>query len=96
MESKICGIKDSFTLNYIINHNFPPQYIGFICNYKNSKRFISFDKLKNLLKEFLVWSYINVLDVGEIIDVNTEREILVNLALTRFWKKSFRIEMDFT
>ena len=45
MESKICGIKDSFTLNYIINHNFPPQYIGFICNYKNSKRFISFDKL---------------------------------------------------
>ena len=49
MESKICGIKDSFILNYIINHNFPPQYIGFICNYKNSKRFISFDKLKNLL-----------------------------------------------
>ena len=49
MNSKICGIKDSFTLNYIINHKFPPQYIGFICNYKSSKRFIEFDKLKNLL-----------------------------------------------
>ena len=49
MDSKICGIKDSYTLNYIINHRFPPQYIGFICNYKSSKRFIDFDKLKNLL-----------------------------------------------
>ena len=49
MDSKICGIKDSYTLNYIINHRFPPQYIGFICNYKSSKRFIEFDKLKNLL-----------------------------------------------
>ena len=49
MDSKICGVKDSYTLNYIINHRFPPQYIGFICNYKSSKRFIDFDKLKNLL-----------------------------------------------
>ena len=49
MQSKICGIKDSFTLNYILNHKFPPQYIGFICNYKYSKRFVSFDKLENLL-----------------------------------------------
>ena len=49
MDSKICGIKDSYTLNYIINHRFPPQYIGFICNYKSSKRFIEFDRLKNLL-----------------------------------------------
>ena len=50
MEAKICGIKDSQTLNYIINHKFPPQYIGFICNYKKSKRYIDADKLKNLIK----------------------------------------------
>jgi len=49
MESKICGIKDSFTLNYIINHKFPPQYIGFICNYKKSKRYVGIEKLENLL-----------------------------------------------
>jgi phosphoribosylanthranilate isomerase len=49
MESKICGIKDSFTLNYIINHKFPPQYIGFICNYKKSKRYIKFDNLVKLV-----------------------------------------------
>ena len=49
MDSKICGIQDSYTLNYIINHRFPPKYIGFICNYKSSKRFVDFDKLKNLL-----------------------------------------------
>ena len=50
MEAKICGIKDSQTLNYIINHKFPPQYIGFICNYKKSKRYIDTDKLKKLIK----------------------------------------------
>ena len=50
MEAKICGIQDSQTLNYIINHKFPPQYIGFICNYKKSKRYIDTDKLKNLIK----------------------------------------------
>ena len=50
MEAKICGIQDSQTLNYIINHKFPPQYIGFICNYKKSKRYIDADKLKNLIK----------------------------------------------
>ena len=49
MQSKICGVKDSFTLNYIINHKFPPRYIGFISNYKKSKRFVKFDKLENLL-----------------------------------------------
>ena len=49
MESKICGIKDSFTLNYIINHKFPPQYIGFICNYRKSKRYVEFDKLVKLI-----------------------------------------------
>ena len=49
MQSKICGVKDSFTLNYIINHKFPPQFIGFISNYENSKRFVKFDKLENLL-----------------------------------------------
>ena len=29
---KICGIKDSDTLNFIINHLHPPKFIGFICN----------------------------------------------------------------
>ena len=31
---KICGVSDSTTLKYIINHPYPPQFIGFICNYK--------------------------------------------------------------
>jgi len=35
--SKICGISDLDTLNFIINHPYPPQFIGFICNYKKSK-----------------------------------------------------------
>ena len=36
------------TLNYIINHSYPPQYVGFICNYKKSPRFVEIDKLKKL------------------------------------------------
>ncbi len=45
---KICGISDLDTLSYIINHSYPPQYIGFICNYKKSPRFVEIDKLKKL------------------------------------------------
>ena len=50
MKAKICGISDSNTLIYITNHPYPPEYIGFIVNYKKSKRFVEFNKLKELLK----------------------------------------------
>ena len=49
MDAKICGIKDSETLNYIVNHKNPPKYIGFITNYPKSKRYIEYEKLKNLI-----------------------------------------------
>ena len=48
--SKICGISDLNTLNFIINHPYPPQFIGFICNYKKSSRYIDTKKLSELLK----------------------------------------------
>ena len=46
---KICGVSDSETLNYILNHPYPPKFIGFITNYKKSKRFVDFEKLKKLV-----------------------------------------------
>jgi len=49
MDSKICGIKDSKTLSYIINHNHPPKFIGFIANYPKSKRYIDYKNLKKLI-----------------------------------------------
>jgi phosphoribosylanthranilate isomerase len=48
--SKICGISDLNTLNFIINHSYPPQFIGFICNYKKSSRYVEVEKLNELLK----------------------------------------------
>ena len=48
--SKICGISDLDTLNFIINHPYPPQFIGFICNYKKSSRYVELEKLNELLK----------------------------------------------
>ena len=45
---KICGISDLETLNYILNHQYPPKFIGFITNYKKSKRFVEYEKLKIL------------------------------------------------
>jgi phosphoribosylanthranilate isomerase len=48
--SKICGVSDLDTLNFIINHPYPPQFIGFICNYKKSSRYIEVEKLNELLK----------------------------------------------
>jgi len=50
MKTKICGISDSNTLKYIINHRYPPDYIGFIVNYKKSKRFVELNNLKKLLE----------------------------------------------
>ena len=46
---KICGVKDPNTLRFIINHKYPPKFIGFICNYPKSSRYIESDHLKNLL-----------------------------------------------
>ncbi len=49
MDAKICGVKDSNTLNYIIAHKFSPKFVGFIVNYTKSKRYIEFYKLKKLI-----------------------------------------------
>ena len=46
---KICGISDPKTLNYILNHPHPPKFIGFITNYKKSKRYVAYENLKNLI-----------------------------------------------
>ena len=49
-KSKICGISDLDTLDFIINHSYPPQFIGFICNYKKSSRYVGVEKLNELLQ----------------------------------------------
>ena len=46
---KICGVSDPETLNYILNHIHKPIMIGFITNYKKSKRFVEYQKLKDLI-----------------------------------------------
>ena len=46
---KICGISDPDTLNFLINHPHPPTFIGFICNYPKSSRYVEYENLKKLL-----------------------------------------------
>ena len=46
---KICGVSDPKTLNYILNHNQRPTMIGFITNYEKSRRFVEYEKLKELI-----------------------------------------------
>jgi len=46
---KICGISDPKTLNYILTHPYPPKFIGFITNYEKSKRYVTYENLKNLI-----------------------------------------------
>ncbi len=46
---KICGVSDPVTLNFILSHKYPPKFIGFISNYKKSKRHVDHDKLIKLL-----------------------------------------------
>ena len=47
---KICGISDPNTLNFLINHPHPPSFVGFICNYPKSSRYVEYENLKKLLK----------------------------------------------
>ena len=48
MKATICGVKDEKTLRFILDHKYPPNFIGFISNFPKSKRFIEIDKLKYL------------------------------------------------
>ena len=50
LQSKVCGISDINTLEYITNHPYPPEFIGFIVNYKKSKRYLEHSKLKKVLE----------------------------------------------
>ena len=47
LKCKICGISDVKILNFIVNHQFPPQFVGFIVNYPKSHRFVETEKLKS-------------------------------------------------
>ena len=50
LQSKICGVTDIKTIKHLINHPYPPRFIGFITNYKKSKRYLDYKKLTTLLK----------------------------------------------
>ena len=50
LKSKICGVSDPKILNFIVNHDHPPQFVGFIVNYPKSKRHVDIKKLQELMK----------------------------------------------
>ena len=50
LKSKICGVSDAKILNFIVNHDYPPQFVGFIVNYPKSKRHVDIKILKELMK----------------------------------------------
>ncbi len=75
---KICGISDHKTLKYIIKHNYPPQFIGFITNYQKSKRYVKFEKLKELVN--IDRKGINFVSVM----VNPDNEILEKIKNLKF------------
>ena len=75
---KICGISDLETLKYILNHKYPPKFIGFISNYRKSKRFVEYEKLKILTNiEKKNTNFVSVL-------VNPDDEILEKMKKLNF------------
>ena len=70
LKSKICGVSDSKTLDYIVNHKYPPQFIGFIVNYPKSRRYVDI----KILKELTEINKKNSLYVAVL--VNPEKDIL--------------------
>jgi len=75
---KICGVSDLKTLKYIVEHSYPPTFIGFITNYKKSKRYVEFEKLKKLVNIYKkVINFVSVL-------VNPNNEILEKIKNLKF------------
>ena len=75
---KICGISDLETLSYILKHQFPPKFIGFITNYKKSKRYVEYENLKKLVSiKKNKTSFVSVL-------VNPDDEILEKIKELNF------------
>ena len=75
---KICGVSDLKPLKYIVSHPHPPQFIGFISNFKKSKRHVEFEKLKELLNNDKNGiSFVSVL-------VNPDNEILEKIKNLKF------------
>ena len=75
---KICGVSDLKTLKYITEHPYPPQFIGFITNYKKSKRYVEFEKLDELLNiDKNGISFVSVM-------VNPDEEILEKIKNLKF------------
>ncbi len=50
LKIKICGVSDTKTLKYIVEHNYSPEFVGFIVNYPKSKRYVDKKKLIELFK----------------------------------------------
>ena len=50
LKSKVCGVSDVKTLEFLVNHKYSPEFIGFIVNYLKSKRYVNQEKLKELFK----------------------------------------------
>ena len=46
--TKICGVSDVKTVKFILSHPYPAKFIGFITNYKKSKRYVDLETLKKL------------------------------------------------
>ena len=75
---KICGISDLETLKYILKHRYPPKFIGFICNYKKSRRYVEYEELKRLINiKKNGTSFVSVL-------VNPDDEILEKIKKLNF------------
>ena len=96
---KICGITDPKTLSFIINHKFPPKFIGFITNYQKSKRYVEYEKLIKLInikKKRINFVAVLVNPQNEILEkiknLNFEYYQLYNVSpkITKFIKKKYK------
>ena len=103
MQAKICGIKNVSTLRYILNHNYPPNFIGFIFNYPKSKRNLNLwelTKLLNLRRNHKI-NFVSVLvdpndnTLNKLTKFNFDYLQLynVNPERTKFIKKKYKIKV---
>ena len=102
MQAKICGIKSVNTLKYILNHKYPPNFIGFISNYKKSHRYLDLTSLKKLINinkkgvnfvAVLVKPKITFLEKIKSLPFDYYQLYDVSPSMTRLIKKKYQIKI---
>ena len=90
---KICGVSDLETLRYILNHQYPPKFVGFITNYKKSKWYVNIKKNEISFVSVLVDPDDKILEKIKVLNFDFYQLYDVDPERTKMIKEKYKIKV---